>query len=151
MGDPIGTGVVTGAVTRIYTPHTGTFRKGKPGGPGRPRGARNRVGAELAKEILQAAADTGFMVRDEHGNWKASNEGGVRGYLRWATINEGRLPRCMPQVFGPTRGGRPAGLRLERYTLGFLKRKPAQDHDHSSAVLTVLQGCPTPKRPRTRP
>ena len=49
MGDPIGTGVVTGAVTRIYAPHAGTFRKGKPGGPGRPKGARNRVGADLAR------------------------------------------------------------------------------------------------------
>jgi hypothetical protein len=27
---------------------------------------RNRVGAELAKEILQAAAETGFMVRDDN-------------------------------------------------------------------------------------
>jgi hypothetical protein len=40
------------------------YQKGKPGGPGRPKGARNRVGADLAREILQAAADTGFMVRD---------------------------------------------------------------------------------------
>ena len=84
----IGTGVTNGAVTRIIAPHAGTFRSGKAGGPGRPKGARNRVGAELAREILQAAADTGFMVRDEHGNWQASKEGGVRGYLRWATINE---------------------------------------------------------------
>jgi hypothetical protein len=101
MGDPIGTGVVTGAVTRIYAPHAGTFRKGKLGGPGRPKGARNRVGADLAREILQAAADTGFMVRDAEGHWKASNEGGLRGYLRWATINEpktylGMIARVLP-------------------------------------------------------
>jgi hypothetical protein len=70
-------------------------------GPGRPRGARNRVGAELAKETLHAAADTGFMVRDDDGNWKPTNEGGVRGYLRWATINEpktylGMIARVLP-------------------------------------------------------
>ena len=115
MGDPIGTGVVTGAVTRIYTPHTGTFRKGKPGGPGRPRGARNRVGAELAKEILQAAADTGFMVRDEHGNWKASNEGAstviCRDACRRFLARPGAAGR---QVSGwsVTRWGSSSGSRL---------------------------------------
>jgi hypothetical protein len=72
-----------------------------PGGPGRPKGARNRVGAELAREILQAAAETGFMVRDDKGNWQPSREGGVRGYLRWATINEpktylGMIARVLP-------------------------------------------------------
>jgi hypothetical protein len=76
----VGTGVATGAVTRIYTPHAGTFRKGQPAGPGRPKGMRNRVGAELAKEILQAAAETGFMVRDDKGNWRPTSKGGVRGY-----------------------------------------------------------------------
>ena len=38
MGYPIGTDVTNGAVTRIYTPHAGTFRSGQPGGPGRPKG-----------------------------------------------------------------------------------------------------------------
>jgi hypothetical protein len=41
------------------------------------------------------------MVRDAEGHWKASNEGGLRGYLRWATINEpktylGMIARVLP-------------------------------------------------------
>jgi len=101
MSTPIGTGILTGAVTRIHTPHAGDFRKGHRGGPGRPKGARNRVGADLAQEILQAAAETGFMVRDEKGNWKPTHEGGIRGYLRWATIHEaktylGMIARVLP-------------------------------------------------------
>jgi hypothetical protein len=101
MSTPIGTGILTGAVTRIHTPHAGDFRKGHRGGPGRPKGARNRVGADLAREILQAAAETGFMVRDDKGNWKPTCEGGVRGYLRWACIFEpktflGLIGRVLP-------------------------------------------------------
>jgi hypothetical protein len=53
------------------------------------------------KEILQAAAETGFMVRDDKGNWRPTSEGGLRGYLRWAAINEpktylGMIARVLP-------------------------------------------------------
>ena len=51
MGGPIGTGVATGAVTRIYAPHAGTFQVGSAGRPGQAQGRTQPVGAELAKEI----------------------------------------------------------------------------------------------------
>jgi hypothetical protein len=96
-----GTGVTTGSYARIYTPHSANYKPGWAGGPGRPKGARNRVGAELAKEILQAAADTGFMIKDKDGNWEPTHNGGLLGYLRWATIHEtktylGLIARVLP-------------------------------------------------------
>jgi len=47
--------------------------------------------------------------------------------------------------------GTPAATATATCVEQVLNRVPRQDHDHSSAVLTVLQRGPTPERPRTRP
>jgi hypothetical protein len=53
-------------------------------------------------------------------------------------------PRCCAgRSYSSKRTGFPFGEQV-------LNRVPRQDHDRSSAVLTVLQRGPTPERPRAR-
>jgi hypothetical protein len=64
------------------------------------KGSRNRVQVDLAQLIVQAAANTGFMVIDEHGK-TVPGERGTLGYLEWAAINHpktylGLLARVLP-------------------------------------------------------
>jgi hypothetical protein len=98
------TGTTTGAATRLtassYANET-SFKPGWSGGPGRPRGSRNRIQADLASEILAAAADVGFLKLDDKGEPVTPGKGGLRGYLRYAAAHEmktflGLLARAIP-------------------------------------------------------
>jgi hypothetical protein len=70
---------------------------------------------------MQAAEDMGFLRKDEKTGEMIGHSRGIRPVMLWNPF-------------------------VARIT-----RELHQDHDHSSAVLTVLQGGPTPERPRTRP
>ena len=52
----------TTQLQRVHTPNTGNFKPGWSGGPGRPKGSRTRMQADLAQMILTASAETGFIV-----------------------------------------------------------------------------------------
>jgi hypothetical protein len=49
----------------VRAPHAGNFKIGNPGGPGRPKGGRNRIQNELANAILAATAEVGFIGKAE--------------------------------------------------------------------------------------
>jgi hypothetical protein len=90
------------ALTRVhkYQPNQTSFKPGHVGGPGRPKGSRNRMQADLAELILLASAETGFIVLDKDGK-PIAGEGGTLGYLRWAALNLpktylGLLARVLP-------------------------------------------------------
>ena len=65
----------------VMTGHTGgrLFQPGNPGGPGRPRGSRNRLEAD----IMNAAVRAGFIKLDENGNRVGSDRDGCQAYLNW--------------------------------------------------------------------
>jgi hypothetical protein len=58
-----------------------SFKVGNPGGPGRPRGSRNRV--DLPRMILNNAARAGYMKLDEKGKPVSTGIDGCDGYLLW--------------------------------------------------------------------
>ena len=77
-----------------------SFKPGHPPMGGRPKGSRNRVQVDLAQLIVQAAANTGFVVLDENKN-PVPGERGTLGYLEWAALNQPKtflamLARCLP-------------------------------------------------------
>jgi hypothetical protein len=76
---------------QVYQPHEGNFKPGNPGGPGRPKGSRNRVQADLAQLILQASENTGFITINEKGE-PVPGERGTLGFLEWAALH-------MPKVY----------------------------------------------------
>jgi hypothetical protein len=39
----------------------GKFKPGNPGGPGRPKGSKNKIGGDLRQMIMNAAVRTGFI------------------------------------------------------------------------------------------
>jgi hypothetical protein len=59
-----------------------------PRSPGRPKGARNKLGGDLKELILQAAQETGFIRKDENGEMIGTGEEGALGYLKWAAIHK---------------------------------------------------------------
>jgi len=70
----------------VTTGHTGgrLFQPGNPGGPGRPRGSRNRLEAD----IMNAAVRAGFIKLDENGNRVGSDRDGCQTYLNWVALND---------------------------------------------------------------
>jgi hypothetical protein len=53
-------------------------------GPGRPQGSRTQVGNDLMQLVLMAAENLGFMKKNpKTGEWFATGERGVLGYLEW--------------------------------------------------------------------
>jgi hypothetical protein len=68
----------------------GKFKPGNPGGPGRPKGSRNRNGGDLRQMIMNAAVRTGFITIDQNGNRVGSGRDGCEGYLMWAALYEPR-------------------------------------------------------------
>ena len=95
-------GTSTGALTRVATSsyaNETSFKKGYVGGPGRPKGSRNRVQADLARLVVQAAGNTGFVVIKD-GN-PVPGERGTLGYLEWAALYHSKtflslLARVLP-------------------------------------------------------
>jgi hypothetical protein len=95
-----------------------SFKPGNPGGPGRPRGSKNRIQVDLAQEIVAAAADIGFLKRDEKGEPIVTGTGGLSGYLRYAAVYEtktylGLLARCLPYFIVDGSLDRPVMTREE--------------------------------------
>jgi hypothetical protein len=81
--------------------HEGQFKPGNPGGPGRPRGSTNRLKADLAQMIMNAAAEAGFLKVAKSGMRTATGKDGVQGFLRWLCVNDprtmaGLLARILP-------------------------------------------------------
>jgi hypothetical protein len=79
----------------------GKFKPGNPGGPGRPKGSRNKVGNDLKAMIMNAAVRTGFIKIDENGNRTGTGVDGCEGYLMWLCLYEprtyaGLLARILP-------------------------------------------------------
>jgi hypothetical protein len=82
---------VSSTPVRTHQPHpqmarTTSFQAGHPGGPGRPRGSRNRMGLDIRQVIVDAAIETGFIKVDDKPY--GSGEEGCKGYLKWAALNE---------------------------------------------------------------
>jgi hypothetical protein len=72
---------------------------GNPGGPGRPKGSKNRLQADLAQLIIQASANTGFIVMKD--GQPTQGERGTLGFLEWSALHEtktflGLLARVLP-------------------------------------------------------
>jgi hypothetical protein len=61
-------------------PNSGQFKQGWAGGPGRPRGSKTRVKADLAQLILDGAAGGGVCVRRR--SQGRARDGLVRGVQR---------------------------------------------------------------------
>jgi hypothetical protein len=89
----------------------GKFKPGNPGGPGRPKGSRNKVGNDLKVMIMNAAARTGFVKIDESGNRIGTGVDGCEGYLMWLCLYEPRtfaallariLPYCVNTEVAPS-------------------------------------------------
>ena len=79
----------------------GKFKPGNPGGPGRPKGSRNKVGNDLKAMIMNAAMRTGFIKIDENGNRIGTGVDGCEGWLMWLCLYEPRtyaplLARILP-------------------------------------------------------
>jgi hypothetical protein len=76
-----------------------SFKPGCAAGPGRPRGARNKV--DLPQLILNGAARAGFLKIGEDGKRVYTGVDGTEGYLLWCAVNEPRtymalLARILP-------------------------------------------------------
>ena len=74
----------------------GKFKLGNPGGPGRPKGSRNKVGNDLKAMIMNAAMRTGFIKIDENGNRIGTGVDGCEGYLMWLCLY---VPRTYAGLF----------------------------------------------------
>jgi hypothetical protein len=57
-------------------------------GPGRPPGSPNKMGHDLMTLVMEAAAETGFVAKDEKGQPVATGNEGVKGYLKWAALHK---------------------------------------------------------------
>jgi hypothetical protein len=68
----------------------GKFKPGNPGGPGRPKGSRNKVGNDLKVMIMNAAMRTGFIKIDENGQRIGTGLDGCEGFLMWLALYEPR-------------------------------------------------------------
>jgi hypothetical protein len=79
----------------------------------------------------------GFIENDKKGRPKATGKRGCQGFIEWLALHEPKTAAV-------------AGRRAPG-TFPQITRELRQDHDHTSAVLTVLQGGPRPERFRTRP
>jgi hypothetical protein len=67
----------------------GKFKPGNPGGPGRPKGSRNKLGGDLRQQIYDAAVETGYIEIDkETGQRIATGKGGCQGWLEWLYVHE---------------------------------------------------------------
>jgi hypothetical protein len=63
------------------------FKEGWKGGPGRPKGSRNRVKADLSQLIMDAATETGFIQLVD-GVRVGTGIEGAKGFLKWCCLNE---------------------------------------------------------------
>jgi hypothetical protein len=63
------------------------IKPGWAGGPGRPKGSPNRVKADLAQLIMDAAGEVGFIKNNKRGKPTATGLDGCRGYLRWLALH----------------------------------------------------------------
>jgi hypothetical protein len=111
------------------------FQKGHAKMGGRQKGTKNRFSGDLREAVVAGIQAVGFMEKEKKG-WK-HGQGGVQGFIEWLALHEPKTAAV---------AGRRAPGTFPRIT-----RELRQDHDHTSAVLTVLQGGPRPERPRTRP
>jgi hypothetical protein len=115
---------------------------------------------------MDTATETGFIKKDEKGERIGTGEEGCKGYLKWLCLHEPRTYAALMRAACAARDAVPDVTAAEGWwrwlTDDFLTRfaKDSQfkkgwaggpGRPHSSAVLTVLQGGPTPERPRTRP
>jgi hypothetical protein len=73
------------------------FKPGNPGGPGRPRGIPNRIKADLAQLILDAAGEAGYLKKNKRGNFVPTGDKGCKGYLLWLAVHE---PRTYASLMG---------------------------------------------------
>jgi hypothetical protein len=89
-------GTETQGLNRGGPPST-YFKPGHPGGPGRPRGSPNRVKADLAQLIMDAAGEAGFLKRNKRGKAIPTGLDGCKGYLLWLAVNE---PRTYASLLG---------------------------------------------------
>jgi hypothetical protein len=83
-----------------YHANQTSFKEGHVGMGGRPKGSRNKVQVDLARLIVQAATNTGFVTIDKDGKPIAGPRGTL-GYLEWAALNQpktflGLLGRVLP-------------------------------------------------------
>ena len=112
------------------------FEKGHAKMGGRQKGTRNKFGGDLREAVVLGIQAVGHMQRAGKRGWKHGT-GGVQGFIEWLALHEPKTAAV---------AGRKAPGTFPRIT-----RELRQDHDHTSAVPTVLQRGPTPERPRTRP
>jgi hypothetical protein len=59
------------------------IKKGWAGGPGRPKGSPNRIKADLAQLIMDAAGVAGFLKKNKRGKQIPTGLDGCKGYLLW--------------------------------------------------------------------
>jgi hypothetical protein len=97
---------------------------------GRPRGSRNRVPVDLAQIIVQAAANTGFIVLDKDGK-PVAGERGTLGYCEWAAINH-------PKTF--------LGLLARVIPYHVIEDRP-RAHGLPAQLLDILRTVPAPLDP----
>jgi hypothetical protein len=50
--------------------------------------APNKMGHDLMTLVMEAAAETGFVRKDEKGEVIGTGEEGVKGYLKWAGLHK---------------------------------------------------------------
>jgi hypothetical protein len=111
----------------------GKFKPGNPGGPGRPKGSRNKVGNDLKAMIMNAAMRTGFIKIDENGNRIGTGVDGCEGWLMWLCLYEPRtyaalLARILPYYVSTD----PPAILTREETLAELKLRglPLQLIEH---------------------
>jgi hypothetical protein len=73
------------------------FKQGWAGGPGRPKGSPNRIKADLAQLIMDAAGEAGFLKKNKRGKQVHTGVDGCEGYLLWLAVNE---PRTYAALLG---------------------------------------------------
>src|SRR5271170_999007 len=82
------------------------IKPGWAGGPGRPKGSRNKVRADLAQMILNGAARAGYKVVDEKTGRFIPGDDGCDGYLLWVALHDHKtycmlLSRILPYYLKP--------------------------------------------------
>jgi hypothetical protein len=73
------------------------IKKGWAGGPGRPKGSPNRIKADLAQLIMDAAGEAGFLKKNKRGKQIPTGLDGCKGYLLWLAVHE---PRTYAALLG---------------------------------------------------
>ena len=92
--------------TKALTKGTGRFVKGNPGGPGRPRGTKNRMSVEIKELVMHTVENMEITIG--RGRNKQSYKG-KEAFVAWASSNPERfytkfLTKLMPkavEVSGP--------------------------------------------------